>query len=73
MCFQKVFIPPSPRKVIGNSKGDGVSTGKNYNRKPEAKLEILVGEGRVHTKKPSLGEVSIYFSGTTKSITIYLI
>ena len=65
MQFQKTTIP-TPRKVIGNSvgEGEGASKAKLFKGKYEAKLEFLGGEG-VQTKKPSVVEVWIY-SGTTQ-------
>ena len=40
--FLKISIP-TPQKVTGNSKGEGVSTAKIYKGKYEAKLEIPEG------------------------------
>ena len=37
--FQKMSIP-TPRKVIGNSEGEGVSKAKIFKGKFEAELEI---------------------------------
>ena len=53
---------------IPRGGGGGVTTGKSYKRRYEAKLEIpwKVGpEGS--NEKSSMGEVWIYFSGTTQS------
>ena len=41
---QKISIP-TPRKVIVNSEGRGVSKAKNFKGKYEAKLEFLEGWG----------------------------
>ena len=60
--FQKISIP-TPRMVIGNSEGDGVSITQIFKRKYEATLEIP-GGGRVQTKEPSSGEVWIVFGIT---------
>ena len=63
--YQKISIP-TPRKVMGNSEGRGVSNAKILKGKYEGKLEILGGRERgVPTKIPSLWEVWI-LSGTTQ-------
>ena len=55
---------PTPRKVKGNSKGEGVSKALFCEGKCDAKLEFPKGWG-IQTKKPSVGAVWI-FSGTTQ-------
>ena len=44
--FQKISTP-TPRRVIGNSKGEGdvVANGKNFKGKYEVKLEFQKGCG----------------------------
>ena len=69
MQFQKISIP-TPWKVIGNSKGEGVSKDKILKGNYEAyywlsKLEIPGVGGS--NQKSSVGEVWI-FSGTTLKI-----
>ena len=44
--FQKIYIP-TPKMVIGKSKGEGVSKAKLFKEKYEAKLEIPGGEGKI--------------------------
>ena len=65
MQFQKISIPTT-RKVIGNSKGEGASKAKIFQKKALKKktLEFSEGWGRLKLKKPSVGGVQI-FSGTT--------
>jgi len=53
--FQKISIP-SPRRVIGNSRGRGVFNTKNFKGKYEAKVEFPEGCW-VQIKKPSMGGV----------------
>jgi len=44
--FQKISIPTgTPRKVYGNSKGEGVSKAQSFKGKYEAKLEFPRGGG----------------------------
>ena len=67
MLFQKISMP-TPRKVNGNSKGEGVSKALFFEGKYDTKMEFPRGEGGggFQTKKPSMGGVWI-FSGTTQS------
>lgn len=51
--LQKISIPvptPTPRRVVGNSKGEGVSKAQMFNGKKEPNHEFLAeelkGEGR---------------------------
>ena len=65
MQFQKKSIP-TPRKVTGNSYGEGVLKVNILEGKYEAKLEFPGGGGGgVQNKKPSVGGVWI-FSGTVQ-------
>ena len=48
--FQKISIP-TPRKVIGNSEGEGVSKAKIFKGKHEAKLKFTGGWWGGQTKK----------------------
>ena len=55
---------PTPSKVNGNSKGEGVSKALFFEGNYGTKMEFLEGWG-VQTKKPSMGGVRM-FSGTTQ-------
>ena len=58
MCSSRKYHSiPTPRKAIGNSEGEGVSTAKICKGTYEAKLEIR----GVHTKKPFRGGMDINF------------
>ena len=59
---------PTPRRVIGNSKGEGSLKGENY----ESKMEFPEGWGLKPKKKPSVGGVWM-LSGTTHTCTIFAI
>ena len=61
MWFQKISIP-TPRKVNGNSKGEGGSKAQFFKGKYDTKMEFLEGWW-FQAKKPSVGGVWI-FSGT---------
>ena len=61
--FQKISIP-TPRKVNGNSKGEGGSKAQFLKGKYGTKMEFLDGVG-VQARKPSVGGVWL-FSGTTQ-------
>ena len=54
---------PTPRKVNGNSKGEGVSEALFFEGKYDTKMDFP-GGWEVQTKKPSVGGVWI-FCGTT--------
>ena len=61
--FQKISIP-TPRKVIGNSEGEGVSKAKIFKGKYEAKLECPEAWG-VQRKKTFCGEgMDIFWKNT---------
>ena len=64
--FQKIFIP-TPRKVIGNSKGEGGLKAQIFKGKYKAKLEIPGGWGwgEAQTKKTFRGEgMDIFWNHT---------
>ena len=63
---KKIHVSMStPRKVNGDSKGEGVSKAKIFKGKYEAKLEFPEGwGGRLKLKNPFMGGMDINFSGT---------
>ena len=64
MYFRKISIP-TPRKVNGNSKGEGGSKAQFFKGKYDTKMEFPEGwGGGFQAKKHSMGGVWI-FSGTT--------
>jgi len=61
--FQKISIP-SPRRVIGNSEGEGRCLTPRILRESEAKLEFPEGCGGSNQKTLCGGSMDIFWNNT---------